>query len=460
MSDDPKKGEDLTRIEDLSEYLHEADEDDDFHGLNTDPDLTLPDDFNATDEADYSALEEDLDNVEPDSISDNFDDDEGSSDSFEDDFSDNSFEDSSLEADSFDNDDDDDNNENSFEDPSFEDNSFEDSSFEDDTLEEETIEDSPTNDFDSDSDSLETSQLDDFPTDSDPEESDNTAEDLTDDFVEEQEEIDESFEKVDEPPLSEKPTIVEPIQPQALNTEYKAPENFQDLQRFAKNMSYGNLSHEGNPPFSIILKDIKYQEDLDDIVILLKEFKILSAEDETSARQTLSRGSFLIPRLSEYAAILLCHKFRRFELTILMGLTEEINPAKTYSSDDSGMATKHNIFNNRSHNFTFDNESVSLEDIVTSTSHNLEGYEIKEYLGVVTDHSIVTSEELTSEDSGISDHLYEDLVSKLKYSAINKKGNGVVAINYTMIPLLKESAADKNQYKIICTGNVVWLIKK
>lgn len=453
MSDDPKKKSDLTRIEDLSEYLHEDDENDDFQGLNTDPDLTLPDDFNTTDEADYSALEEDLDNIEPDSISDNFDDsdelnEDDSSTDFETDFTDNDFEDNSSESSTF--------GEAVIDDKSFDENIDTDDDysdqFESDEIvsddenshdfsqnDEVVVDDNSINDEQNEFDSVETS-LNDLSTE------DLQTEDTQDDYHQPHE-----FDKV-----SETKTILTPLP----ITDYKAPENFKDLQKFAKNMSYGNLSHEGTPPFSIVLKDIKYQEDLEDIVILLKEFKILKQDDETAARETLSRGSFLIPRLSEYAAILLCHKLRRFELTILMGLTEEINPAKSYSSDDAGMATKHNIFNSRSHNFVFENENINFNDIISSTAQNLEGYEIKEYLGVVSDHSIVTSEELTNDEPGITDHLYDDLVSKLKYAAVDKKGNGVVGINYTMVPLLKESATDKNQYKIICTGNVVWLIKK
>lgn len=445
MSDDPKKKEDLTRIEDLSEYLHEEDENDDFLGLNTDPDLTLPDDFNSTDEADYSALEEDLDNIEPDSISDNFDDSEELSDDepvsdFETDFSDKDFENEVSETSTFD---DSPLDETSFDSESDDDDSFSDQ-FESDEIVSDEVDstDFSQNEDDDDNFLEEQSEFDDIET---------SLEDLTTEEIQENE---NQTGKFDEAPAAK--TTLTPLPA----TDYKAPENFQDLQKFAKNMSYGNLSHEGNPPFSIVLKDIKYQEDLDDIVILLKEFKILKQEDETSARETLSRGSFLIPRLSEYAAILLCHKLRRYELTILMGLTEEINPAKSYSSDDSGMATKHNIFNSRSHSFIFENENISFNDIISSTAQNLEGYDIKEYLGVVSDHSIVTSEELTNDDPGISDHLYDDLVSKLKYAAVDKKGNGVVGINYTMVPLLKESATDKNQYKIICTGNVVWLIKK
>jgi uncharacterized protein YbjQ (UPF0145 family) len=457
LSDDkPKKGEDLTRIEDLSEFLHS--EDDDFSGLSTDPDMNLPDGFSAEntdhDDTDFSSLEENFEDAPEDELIDN-------GDTLSDDFTNQEFQS--------------DNDEIGFGDDQIEEESFETGFDEGSEFGDIESFDDPNEAFSEETSEDVADDFSDFSSEDLSDDEDNESQLFTDEVGEPEEQAVEELEvKEDvkeslsepqvevnaEPPelkSMEVPATGEPAKP------YAPPETFRDLQTFSKNMSYGNLSHEGNPPFSIILKDIKFQEDLDDIIIYLKEFKIHKEEDEQSARKTLSRGSFLIPRLSEYAAILLCHKLRRFELTILMGLTEEITPAKSYSSDDSGLATKNNIYNNRSHNWVFEKKEVTLADILTCNTASAEGYEVQEYLGVATEFAVIDIQDLSgtekNEDS-IQESLYSDLVEKLKSHAINKNGNAVVGINYTLTPLVKEHTDSSQQYKVTCTGNIVWLLKK
>ena len=141
-----------------------------------------------------------------------------------------------------------------------------------------------------------------------------------------------------------------------------------------------------------------------------------------------------------------------------MGLTEEITPAKSYTSDDSGLTTKNNIFNNRSHNWLFKNEDLKVIDIITSTSQTLEGYEIKEHLGITSEHGILQEDDIQTV-SETQKHLYKDLLIKIKSHALSLNGNGITGVNYTVTPLLKQDSSSKLQYKITCTGNVVWLLK-
>ncbi len=480
--DDPKKDNDLTRIEDLSEYLHQDDGDEDFSGLSTDPDMALPDDFSSSDEreTDFSALEEDLDSLD---LTDNFEQEESPTETSFDNDSDFADDSISEENTNFDNESDfgensEFDNETSFEEtPNFE----EDSEFEETTNFEENTNFDESPSFEESSDFEETPDSEEKPEFEEASSFEDSS-DFSDDLGFEQTTSDESPDselppempiqnnesdiqesaliKSDDASLEKVPLAQVNTESPSKSQEYAPPETFKDLQNFAKTMSYGNLSQEGNPPFSIILKEIKYQEDLDDIVILLKEFKILSAEDEDAARKTLARGSYLIPRLSEYAAILLCHKLRKYELTILMGLTEEITPAKSYSSDDSGLATKNNIFNNRQHSFLFEKNKVTLNDIIVSTSQNLQGYEIKEYIAVAAQSSLISKDDFTDIDSSSSteNFVYQDLISKLKIQALDKKGNALIGINYTMTPTVSENDQEA-LYKITCTANIVWLLK-
>ena len=321
-------------------------------------------------------------------------------------------------------------------------------------------------------------------------------------------------EDLDQPLVSEQEyTSKEVLEKTPLNiisesSNFTAPENFKELQKFAKNISYGNLASEGNPPFSIILRDVKYKEDAQDILILLKEFGIVKDEEqEETARKSLERGMILIPRLGEYAAITICHKLRRFDINILMGLTEEIHPPKRYDSDDSGIVSKYSVYNSRSHHYNLDKDQLSPSEILTSTTSNLEGHDIIEYIGIASENAIISARllerSLPLEDELISKlpdyqqnrqrikqigranqaaaaslpvedlfdkqqepqekitlrHIQADLLSKLRAQSAQQKGNALIGVNFHVSPL--GAGLDREaQYQVICSGSVVWVNKR
>ncbi len=293
---------------------------------------------------------------------------------------------------------------------------------------------------------------------------------------------------------------------------FKPPENFKELQNFAKNISYGNLAQEGNPPFSIVIKDIKFKEDLEDVLTLLSEYKIIQDDDLESARSSLERGNMLIPRLGEFAAITLCHNLRKFNLNILMGLTEEIHPAKSYESNDQGLVSKSSVYSNHSHHYHFENKEVSIQDMITATTPYLEGYDIVEYLKVVTETIIIdmdhfigdrtleeelinvlpseiqdqqveksisqeniqaTNSDLVKDffpsDTGLAEQknkltlsdIYSSLIEKLKAQALTIKGNAIIGINFQVTPILaSENLLVNSKYQVTCSGNIVWVNRR
>ena len=570
-NDDRKEREDLTRIEDLSEFLHSED-DDDLSDLATDPDINIPDDFSSSSDeheiTDFDALENDSDeppkdefpeipnkqelvetqeeglNSEPSfELEDNFQTDEifSAEDNFgsieddpetdvefltEDDFTSTEDDFTSTEDDFTSTEDDFTSTENDF------------ASTEDDFASTENDFASTENDFATTEDDFASTQddfsttEDDFASTQEQEEIQSADEfkiednsDSVDSNIETEDEyqtIDdfrlktEDIETVDElevDTLTEDNQIAQINDPISNHTnfnqedkielpkfekpkEFEAPENFKQLQQFAKNMSYGNMAKEGNPPFSIIIKDIKFEEDVVDILILLKELKVIDPEDEENAKLSLERGTMLLPRLGEYSAITICHKLRRFDINILMGLTEEINPPKSYESDDRGLTTKNNIYNNRKHNWNFDNKEIGIQDIIVSTTPTLNGYDITDYITVATEFILVDMENFTinkdeqdkiitneientqDEKSNIDffsanmnllsteeklsiNDIYKSLIEKLKSQAIYKKANGVVGINFQVSPILvDDNNSIKSRYQITCSGSIVWVIKK
>lgn len=293
-------------------------------------------------------------------------------------------------------------------------------------------------------------------------------------------------------------------------THNTPPEEFEDFKNFANNMVMENFSSEGNPPFSIILKSIKYHEDIQDITSVLLQHKIIPDEEKENTISALTRGQYLIPRLSEYAAIYLCHQLRRFDLEILMGLTEEISPPKNYQSNDRGPTSKRTLISNRRHDFKFDGSQINNE-VITTTLSNFNDFQIRKYIGIITESKNISPDQLSNSKNleheisnqsqtnmghdlqGIRlerenllaskseynydaqtlhnsdktnknqiglEHIYSELVTNLKTQAKQSNANAIVGINFAITPVsIEDFLSTGPQYQILCTGNMVWIEK-
>jgi len=557
--EDKKKDEksDLTRIEDLSEFLH--DENEDMSGLETysedddldddeildqatDPDIEFPPEFKATEDSAESEQSDDYNTSFESDEEDAFGDDSfgnDSDDSFGNDYDDSFGNDSD---DSFGNDSDDsfgNDSDDSFGNDS--DDSFgndSDDSFGNDSNDlEDTFSNDEEKSFDDDSNSEISDEINDEVALEENDNDENEFDDEFSDFDNEQtqndsysvesekvtpeiaspDQVTEEPVPIDTPPLQTEQPKNESVQKTPIEQfedkkEYKGPENFNELQKFAQNISYGNMGHEGNPPFSIIIKDIKFKEDIEEIITILSEYGIFKDEDLEKAFDSLSRGNMLIPRLGEYSAIHLCHKLRKFDISILMGLTEEIHPPRSYESDDSGIVSKYTVYNTKSHHYIYNHDEVKLEDIIASTTPHLEGYHIKEYITIGSEYIILDAKTLSGanllesdlksaipeyqkskvdksevrsanlqasksqvlkdffpsnseeiEDKTNSSNLndiYKSLLEKLKLSALKNKGNAIVGIHYNVTPIVKEeSYYTETNYQVTCSGSIVWANK-
>ena len=245
--------------------------------------------------------------------------------------------------------------------------------------------------------------------------------------------------KIDVAPISEEQPLPPPRTPRQ--------ETFTDVKEFAQNITYGRVSIGGNPPFSIILKNIKYLEEAEEIKAILSEHGLINEQTEKDIQTGLEHGSLIIPQISEYAAIYLTHKFRRFDLEVLMGPSEEIHPSTNYKQESRGLISKQNLQQNVSESVSLEDNHIDESSIVLATTPNLTGSTILKYINVASSHSTVSEEELQSD----SEQVYQQLAENLREQAYKQRGNAVVNINYQLSPL------NAGQYKIICTGNIVWL---
>lgn len=264
------------------------------------------------------------------------------------------------------------------------------------------------------------------------------------------EEVSFSTEEIEsEPTLIETP---EPIQ----ESPIKAPETFEEVKRFAESTSFTGMSAEGNPSFSVLLKNIRYVEDANDILSLLKELGLLS-DSEEQTRSRLMRGHLLVPRISEYAAIFLAHKLRRFDIDLQLGLSDEIHPPKHHEAPEVGLVSKSNLHQNQSHLFSFDQTKLGLSDIIVAATPTLEGHQVLRYLGVASEHKMLEGDIVEDENSSEIPAHYQELALKLKAHALRAQANAVVGLNYQLTPLPSEYGHSAQKYRLTCTGNLVWV---
>jgi len=249
-----------------------------------------------------------------------------------------------------------------------------------------------------------------------------------------------------------------PIIQKSPEPNYKTPENFDDLRKFAESTSISGMGAEGNPSFSVLLKNIRYIEDVNDILALMKELSLLS-DPEEQIRQRLMRGHLLVPRISEYAAIYLAHKLRRFDIDIQVGLSDEIHPPKHQESPETGLVSKYSLYQNQTHHFHFDDPKLEISQIIVAASPNLEGHQVLKYLGVASEHKILDGHIVEDENSEEIPRYYSELAQKLKAHALKSNANAVIGLNYQLTPLPSDYGSTGSKYRLSCTGNLVWVNK-
>ncbi len=448
MSDEKK---DLTRIEDLGEFLHQLDEPDNYL-----PDL--PEEANLDALPDIPAEEpQDLPDIpmsepEPDSSSDPFNTEASSEFGAT-----NESEDLNFGGDSF--------SSNDFETTSTNDSPFESSEDNDPFAFSDTAGDSMPEE--SGEAREEASEVETSPFDSEAMEETSFSGGI-------QEMVDETFSMPESTSFEENTSFREdsPLASE-LNNEmdnfehaqrtersevFTPKEDFQDTKSFTEHAVLTDLAAECNPPFSVIAKNIRYLEESDEIITLLKE---IGFPDDmlTQFKRQIERGTLLVPRISEFAAIYLCHKLRHLKVDLTMGLSEILHPPKHSSELDRGLVSKRSLTQNQTHKFDFKTDTADAKNIILSTLSHLEGHTIEKYLGMATEHSFLESHLVENEASDVIHQSYDELAQKLKAHALESKANAVLGINYQLTPMPSDQGMGQFRYKLTCTGNLVYLYK-
>jgi uncharacterized protein YbjQ (UPF0145 family) len=236
--------------------------------------------------------------------------------------------------------------------------------------------------------------------------------------------------------------------------QYKERENFQEIRNFGNNLSYGIISTQANPPFSILIENITSRRDGEYFISVLKEHGLVNDSNEQDFLTSLEYGRLLISQISEYSAIYLAHKFRAYPVSLKMGLADDIHSSINYDDEGQGKVSFQNINQNIYQEKNLEQGPES--HIVLSTSLSLESYFVEEYLDILTVEKIISEDEFLNEQENIvQSEYYQPMMDRLKNKARNIGANGVVGIDFQHSYL-----ENRASYKILCTGNAVFLKQK
>lgn len=417
MDDSEKKKKDLTRLEDISEFLHE---------LN-DPEV---DKLLAEDEVTEEHELADIDSLPDLPDGDQLEDDPFAQEDqhFEENPPEDAPEDAPEDENEYQNDE-----ENEDQEPEEEQEESHSLSEDFDQDQEDSFDSDFENDNDNDlfSNDFEDNQLDQQQDDTFDDQFEQTDQDsLT---TSEQEDLPEQevFEDKKENSIDLDPIDSRPKSPP--QTPPPARESFTDVKAFAGSLSYGAISAAGNPPFSLAIRHIKYREDMEDILIILKEHGIVQDSNEEEYRKSMEMGSLLISQMSEYAAIFLAHKLRRFDLDIQMGLSEEIHPSKSYQQTHKGLSSKEGLKKSRSVHLNIENIQINQDEILVTTHPTPYGYHISQYRGVCVERMTLEHSQIeTVNDPSQTADCYREIIERMKEKALEAKANALTGLSFQL----------------------------
>lgn len=281
-----------------------------------------------------------------------------------------------------------------------------------------------------------------------------------------------------------------------LHPEIREYESLNEVKTFAKEFSYGKANiGSGHPPFSIIARNVKYEEDAEDIRILLKEFGILNEENKNDYETSLKLGSVLISHISEYVAIVLAHKLRRFDLDLEFGLSDEIHISKSAEANSRGLIKKESLKQNKKEQLSLSTQDFSIKDIIATTASSLSLYKIIDYQGVHTTMTIIDEEDFeklqfvdkslrSTDENEIIDfnleelgpesslasfksyqksftYIFDELIMRLKQKAFTMNSNALLSITFQINPIhFEKNYTKSNSYQIICSATFATIKKE
>lgn len=274
----------------------------------------------------------------------------------------------------------------------------------------------------------------------------------------------------------------------------KVADHYSEVKSFGNNITPSeHFSTAANPPYSIVIENIQYKEDAKDLKQVLETFAIINETNASDYEAALNNGRVLVPQISEYKAIMLGHALRKFNFSIQVGLSHQVFSPSAESAEFKGLISKKFSHQNLKEQATKKERNFDINDVHMTSLAEIPDFEIEQLHDVKTLMSVISQEELqrlefvesalrardlsgnidqSSIDEAMSEtieayesyqksfeYLYNDMILRLKEEAFHLGFNAVLGINFNLTEL-PTSLDQKTSYTITCTATFATISKR
>lgn len=247
---------------------------------------------------------------------------------------------------------------------------------------------------------------------------------------------------------SPQPEITEPLRP-ATHAPRTVSEPLDKVREYSEQLSSARASVPASFPFSLIITGHLAPEEKERLLDLLSRENMGIREIDLEPQ--FESGKILIPRISEYAGILIMSALRSASVRLRFGpsdsifATEDTQESDAASSFDSGLG--------QSASQSRSDSSHPAEELPITTEATLPGqveHAITQLIDVVTASAALKTSSVEAEHSPEYQMLVETLQRELKYKAFHKGATAIVSFSVQLTSLRQPT-----HYRVQVTGAAI-----
>jgi uncharacterized protein YbjQ (UPF0145 family) len=188
-------------------------------------------------------------------------------------------------------------------------------------------------------------------------------------------------------------------------------------------------------PFSLLITGVLKPEERERLVDLLSREGVGISELDLEPQFTAAR--ILIPRISEYAGVVIIQAMRSAQVRMMLGPSDSIfatdetraSPDELQESRDQAGASPASVSQ------VVGDTNHPAESIIVTPDENIRGMKNHEILDTLTASATMKAKVVESENSAAFQDLLENLKRELKYKAYRKGAQGIVHFSVQLMPL-------------------------
>lgn len=247
--------------------------------------------------------------------------------------------------------------------------------------------------------------------------------------------------------------IVKPLEPTSGSTPdpKNAPavsairDGLDKIKNYSDRMTPTGTTVPAGIPFSVVIEgELKVHEKERLLEIISREQ--LSVR-EVEIEPQLAAGKILIPRISEYAGVLIAQALRNSNARIRLGPTDKIFQSKELLDDDS-------LLFPRSPNYVRkeENHAHAADEMTLSSAAEVPGHKVAKILDTFEVSTNLRALHVHSSNSTFFQESLEGLKKQLRLRAHHKGADALIRFKTELFPL-----DDQSQYKLLATAIAVKL---